>query len=230
MDWTAVGALAALISAAFAAGYTYLTYRLVRSQKEPHVIVYVCDDDSRPTILQIVIANIGGGVAFKICFDLSQPISHRVWDLETENVPSVSQITEGPLVDGIRSLAPGDSRKIDWGQFPGLFKAIGDSAIAVDCRYEDRTGKLYNESFPLEVRSFKTTNATGSEGQRIIAELRGIKRPLEQSRVMCQQFSNGLMSLGSRELSSALTSASLSPMNYGGGLYPFAEIVFDLRR
>ena len=39
--------LAALSSAALAAAYTFLTYRLVRSQTEPHVVVYVHHDESR---------------------------------------------------------------------------------------------------------------------------------------------------------------------------------------
>jgi hypothetical protein len=180
MDWTAAGALAALLSAAFAAGYTYLTYQLVRSQREPHVIVYVRHDESRPTMLQIVIANIGGGVASNLRFHLSRPVPHRAWGLDPENVSIASSMTDGPLIEGVRSLAPGDSRKIDWGQFWGLLKAIGDEAITVTCEYEDRRRKGYGETFPLEVRSFKTTNATGSDAQRVIAELEGIKRPLEQ--------------------------------------------------
>ena len=37
--WTAVAALAASLSALFAAFYTWVTFRLVRSQSEPNVVV-----------------------------------------------------------------------------------------------------------------------------------------------------------------------------------------------
>lgn len=38
---------------------------------------------------------------------------------------------EGPLVEGIAALGPGDSRKIDWGQFGGLYKALDDEKIEI---------------------------------------------------------------------------------------------------
>ena len=53
--WTIATSLAALLSAAIAAVYTWLTFRLVRSQNEPNVVVYVKHDESRTTILQIFI-------------------------------------------------------------------------------------------------------------------------------------------------------------------------------
>lgn len=62
MTWTAVAALAASLSALFAALYTWLTFRLVRSQTEPHVVVYVQHDQSRATILALL-----GGVEFADC-------------------------------------------------------------------------------------------------------------------------------------------------------------------
>ena len=45
--WTAVVAVAASLSALAAAVYTFLTYRLVRGQGEPKVVVYVSPDPDR---------------------------------------------------------------------------------------------------------------------------------------------------------------------------------------
>jgi len=60
---TVTGAVAASLSALFAAVYTWLTFRLLKSQAEPKVVVYTCDDPDRQTVLMIRIANIGRDVA-----------------------------------------------------------------------------------------------------------------------------------------------------------------------
>jgi hypothetical protein len=49
--WTAVAAVAASASALFAAIYTGLTFRLVRAQGEPKVVVYVCGDPDRQSLM-----------------------------------------------------------------------------------------------------------------------------------------------------------------------------------
>ena len=74
--WTAIAALAASLSALLAAIYTWLTFRLVRAQSEPNVVVYVRHDDSRPSVLQIVIENIGRSLATDLSFKASRPIPH----------------------------------------------------------------------------------------------------------------------------------------------------------
>ena len=61
--WTAVAALATSLSAAIAIISTYYAVRLLRSQGEPKVIVFVRHDFDRPSILTIVIENIGRDIA-----------------------------------------------------------------------------------------------------------------------------------------------------------------------
>jgi hypothetical protein len=172
--------LAALSSAALAAAYTFLTYRLVRSQTEPHVVVYVHHDESRPTILQIVIANIGRGFARGIAFKASRDIPSRAFGLESGKSPPPAPMQAGPLVEGVPALAPGESRQIDWGQFAGLFDCLGEGEISITCSYQDKHGKSYRETFPLEVRSFAKTHRSASDGHRIIRELEDISRHLQR--------------------------------------------------
>ena len=45
-------------------------------------------------------------------------------------------MSEGPLMNGIPALGPGECRKIDWGQYGGLKEAIGDSKIIATCYFK----------------------------------------------------------------------------------------------
>src|SRR5450759_4290869 len=148
--WTAIAASAASLSALLAALYTWLTFRLVRAQSEPNVVVYVRHDDSRPSVLQIVIENIGQGLATDLSFKASRPIPHKAWGLAEAGAKPAEQMTAGPLVDGIASLGPGDSRKIAWGKYYGLKNALGDQPLVVTCEYKHGKRQMHPVSAVLD--------------------------------------------------------------------------------
>jgi hypothetical protein len=179
--WTVVAAAAASLSALSAAVYTWLTFRLVRSVAEPIVVIYVRHDESRRSILQIVIENVGRGLASDLKFTSSRPIPSRAWGLPGDSIRDAQPMSDGPLVRGIRTLGPGDSRKISWGQYAGLKKALGDDPIIVTCDYRHGTRRMPTVSANLEVDSFAETDALESEGARIINELKRIADAAEQS-------------------------------------------------
>jgi len=170
--WTVLGALAAVGAAVVAAIYTWLTYRLVRGQSEPNVVLYVRHDETRPSILQIVVENIGHGLASDVRFAPSRPIPHRTFGLsaETAEAPESSRMPYGPLAVGIPTLGPGDSRIIDWGQFGGLRTVLGDKPIDVIVRYRHGTKEMTPVVAHLEVASFEGTVAhTTQLGEAVTA-------------------------------------------------------------
>lgn len=179
--WTGVAAVAASVSASLAAIYTWLTYRLVRSQNEPNIVVYVKHDDSRTTILQIVIENIGRGIARNVQFKTSRPVPSRAWGLPPDEIKPATTMVSGPLIDGIPPLGPGDSRKIAWGQFGGLTKALGNDVITVEYSYEFGKGQAKKDQAVIECRSFADTDAVDSEALRIIKQLKRIASALEKT-------------------------------------------------
>jgi len=146
---------------------------MVQEAAEPRVIVYVHHDESRPTLLQIVIKNIGSGVASDVVFRFSKHPPERAFGLG--DIPSrpVEAMSSGPLIDGIPLLAPGETRRITWGQYGGLHSAIGDDYITVTCIYSHE-GKALRTSSRLEVRSFNRTDANESESRQMIKELHRI--------------------------------------------------------
>ncbi|MHB8087094.1 MAG: hypothetical protein ACYDH2_02480 [Anaerolineaceae bacterium] len=179
--WTIIASLAAFFSVVIAAIYTWLTFRLVRSQNEPNVVVYVKNDESRTTILQIVIENIGRNIANDIKFETSRPIPARAWGISVDQAPPAETMIDGPLIKGIPALGPGDSRKISWGQYGGLMKALGDEPLIITFKYKDGTRQMPIRSVELECASFTNTDAIDSETVRIIKELKRIADLIERS-------------------------------------------------
>jgi hypothetical protein len=178
--WTAVAAVAASTSALLAAVYTWLTYRLVKGQTEPNVVTYVRHDESRRSVLQIVIENNGRGLATDVTFTSSRPIPAKAWGLTPESTSPATTMTHGPLIEGILALGPGDTRKISWGQYHGLKAALGDDdVIELVCLYKGRRRRTYRTASRLDVRSFAATDSVPSEGARVVTELERIAKATE---------------------------------------------------
>jgi hypothetical protein len=156
--WTAVAAVAASLTALVTIAYTYFTLRLVRSQAEPKVIVYVKHDHERPSVLVIVIENIGRDIAHDVQFTSSRPIPTKAWGIELSSAAKAEVMDHGPLVSGIPALGPGDPRTITWGQYGGLAKAIGTEPITLTYTY--RHGRhVFSGETRLEVESYIGTDA-----------------------------------------------------------------------
>src|SRR3989304_6890020 len=80
IDWSAwVTTVATAVLALLTFIYVRLTKRILENQSNPCVIVSVIHDDERPTILQLVIRNVGAGLAKDISFEFSRPIPARAW-------------------------------------------------------------------------------------------------------------------------------------------------------
>jgi hypothetical protein len=180
--WAAVAAAAAGLSSLFAAIYTALTFKLLQIQSEPKVILYVHHDHERPSLLSIVVENIGRGVAKEVSFVPSREIPASAWGLTLEDATPASIMKDGPLVSGIESLGPGTRRKITWGQYGGLMAAIGEGTIRIDYKYRSGKRWIHDEAI-LEVCSFTGTDASTSPATRVadsLSEIAKIGRQVER--------------------------------------------------
>ena len=175
-DWIQVAMLVATIMLVLASmgGFT-INYYLLRSHVDPEVVVYTANDDRRPSILIIVIENVGATPAFDVRFEFPREI-----ELEAANNPAKPiddiwrPMREGPLVDGIPLLGPGGRRVLPWGSFLTLRKPFADAPVRVSTTYESRRRfpwdpTEHTSDSVLEVRSFLATDASEDP------ELRGVK-------------------------------------------------------
>jgi hypothetical protein len=175
--WTAVAAVAASVSALIAAVAAWLTFRMVREQGEPKVVVYTCADPDRQTLILIRIANIGRDVATDIVFTPSRTIPALALGLSVQSAQPAHEMDEGPLVEGIPVLGPGDARDITWGQVGGLLKALGKAPIDLTITYKHGRRKLKAAS-RLEVRSFIATDAAAKPAESSARSLKQIAAAL----------------------------------------------------
>lgn len=157
-----------------AAVYTWLTFRLVRAQNEPKVIVFTHYDHDQPTLLIIRIANIGRDIATDVCFSASRPIPVHAYGLSVESAREEAAkggkqaefLSNGPLVDGIPALGPGDVRDIVWGQYGGLMHAVGAEPIEMRFSYRHGRRRLRGVGL-LDVRSYTSTGGAESRAAAI---------------------------------------------------------------
>lgn len=176
--WTALSANAAIVTALVTAAYTYFTLRLVRSQSEPKVIMYVKHDLNRPSILMIVVENIGRDIACNVKFSPSKPIPAQAWGIGAADAVQSSTMDSGPLVSGIPALGPNDSRTITWGQYGGLSKAIGAEPIFVSYTYSQGKRTFSGET-RLEVESYRGTDASETPSVVVAKSVREIEKSMQ---------------------------------------------------
>jgi len=151
--------------------YVWLTHRLLRAQVDAHVIVYARDDRERPTLIEIVIENVGRSVAEDVRFEVSQPLV-RAYGVSPEDPPSDTRpLDTGPLVSGIPALGPGGTRRLVWGQYGGLRRLLGDGTVTVTARFKSGGRELPPVACVLDVQSFDATDASSAPSVRLVDEL-----------------------------------------------------------
>lgn len=179
VDWSSwVTAIATLVLAILTFIYVRITRKILESQSDPCVIVSVVHDQDRPTILQLVVKNIGNGLAHDISFKFSKPLPNQAWGITTEQATDAEEMKDGPLILGIPALGPGEERKIDWGQYGGLIKNIGEEPITATS-YFRKNGKIMKPvTSYLDVKSFEDTNASESPVANIAKHIEVISQEI----------------------------------------------------
>lgn len=172
--------LATLALVVLTGAYVVLTYRLLRTQTDPHVVVYARDDRERPTLIEIVIENVGRSVAEDVRFEVSEPLV-RAYGVSPKDPPSDTRpLDTGPLVSGIPGLSPGGTRRIVWGQFGGLRHLLGDRVVTVTARFKRGGRELPPVACELDVRSFDETDASRAPNVRVADDLHRVAQAIER--------------------------------------------------
>ena len=102
------------------------------------VVVYAKVDLTRPTMINLVIHNIGKGVARDINFISPTGIPEKSYGIEGLTQPK--KIYEsGALVDGLTILLPDEKLVYSWGQFGGLKEALNNKPLEITITFYSRT-------------------------------------------------------------------------------------------
>ena len=173
-----VPAVATVVLAVLTFIYVRLTKGILEGQSDPCVIVSVVHDDERPTILQLVIRNVGSGLAQDITFEFSRPIPSHAWGITEDKAKTAEPMTRGPLMEGIPALGPGEQRRIDWGQYGGLMKNVDREPVVVKCKFKKNGKAMPPMECKLDVKSFEGTVAAERPSTRVAKELEKIAKDL----------------------------------------------------
>jgi hypothetical protein len=162
-----------LVALVIALASTIINYLMLRSQREPEVIVYALPDTRRPSIINLVIENIGKGRAVDVKFETSRSIPKQAFGFE--DAPEPSEMNDGPLIHGIPALVAGEKRIITWGQFGGLRKGLGDSVLDITAIYKSYplllfTPNKHNTTSRIDIKSFEGTDASDHNWDKKAAE------------------------------------------------------------
>ena len=176
---SAGSALALVLLTGVLARYTWILAKEAQkareSQTQPNVIVTAVHDANRPTIIQLVIRNIGHGLAENVTFKASRPL-FVAYGLGEETNAEAKPILRGPFTTGIPALGPGESRIINWGQPGGLLKMLGSSTIAITCKYEFEGLAMPPNVCHVDIESFMGTVSNDSIELRAVNALESIAK------------------------------------------------------
>lgn len=171
-----------LIATISSAGAMMIAFHAYRAQTDPDVIVYIQPDHKRPTIMLLIIENIGSGVAHDIEFSLPSDFPKNAFGVSSTGKSEFEPMIDGPLVNGVSSLPPKGRRTITWGQAGGLFDYMQGSPKDIRVSFKRKGGPyLYEERFStvstLEIDSFIQTDASKTS---IEAHLKDISETLKK--------------------------------------------------
>ena len=173
-----VGSLAVIVSAISA----MVALHAYRAQSDPVVIVYLEHDKKRPTIMNLIIKNIGAGLAHDVTFELPEHFPQELFGMNARIPADLSPMTEGPLVDGIRSLPPGGERIVSWGQYGGMMNYMLGSPKSIRVAFFRRGSPYFLEqrfesNSVLEIESFVGTDCSITS---VEAHLKNISESLKK--------------------------------------------------
>lgn len=179
IDWSAwVTAIATLVLALLTFVYVRITRKILESQSDPCIIVSVIHDKDRPSILQLVAKNIGNGLAHDISFKFSKPLPHKAWGIEIDKAKIAEEMKYGPFILGIPALGPGEERKVDWGQYGGLLKNIGEQQITATSYFKKNGKKMKPIISYLDVKSFEGTNASETPVAKVAKHIEELSKEI----------------------------------------------------
>jgi hypothetical protein len=147
----------------------FVAYLALVKQSRPHILVQYRPNPDIPSMIDLVIENLGGGMARNVTF--SQPIPARCYGIEKAS-GSGTEV----LGDGLPAIAAAQKYVFDGGQYGGLANKLGTKLeLEVSYKYKNPIGitRERKESCVLSVSHLKNMPSRTSAEQAIVDALKG---------------------------------------------------------
>jgi len=163
----------------------FIAFAVYRSSTDPEVIVYADLDRKRPSVVNLVIKNIGNAPAINIEFESDRPLPKKAYSISIpDKLPD--EMNDGPLIIGVPYLAPKQELVLTWGQYGGLKKFIGNKPILLTAKFS-RTQKLFfqrknlNSISLLDIECFaQADNSDHNWDKKTAEELKKISKEVSE--------------------------------------------------
>ncbi|HTO40238.1 MAG TPA: hypothetical protein VL026_04620 [Rhizomicrobium sp.] len=147
----------------------WVAYLSLLRGSQPQLLVYYQPNPDVPSIIDLVIENIGGGVAIGVTF--SEPLPINCFGIEKPD-------GEGAVVSkqGFPAVSPGQRYVFTGGQYSGLqSKLVGGFAVIASYRFRNPIGIAlkHDETFTLSIEHMKGMPTRTSANQAIVDALKG---------------------------------------------------------
>jgi len=165
-DWISISVSIALVALTAVLAFYTRTLALEaklsrRVQTDPNIIVTAVHDEDRPSIIMLVVKNIGNGLAQNIKLTTSVPLV-KVFGMDVIGKNEQEPFDRGPFVSSIPSLGPSETRIMDWGQLGGLVQFLGKESVTIECAFASQDGRKHKNKCKVDIESFMKTNANAS--------------------------------------------------------------------
>lgn len=147
----------------------FVAYLALLKQSRPHILVYYQPNPSIQSIIDLVIENIGGGMARDVVF--SQPLPAQCYGIEKADREG-SEV----LSNGLPAIAAGQRYIFDGGQYGGLAERLGAALeIEISYKYKNPIGFNRNrrEICVLSVSHLESMPSRTSAEAAIVDALKG---------------------------------------------------------
>lgn len=108
-----------------------VAYVVYYNNSKGDVIVYAQVDKRRPSIINLVIHNIGKGIAKDIKFICPNGVPKEAYGITGLDQP-LKLYDSGPFVNGLPILFPDEKFIYAWGQYGGLKEALNGMALKIE--------------------------------------------------------------------------------------------------
>lgn len=147
----------------------FVAYLALARQSKPHILVHYRPNPGVQSIIDLVVENIGTGMAWDVIF--SKPLPARCFGIEKSDGSGVEV-----LGDGLPAIAVGQKYVFDGGQYGGLSEKLGTQLeIEVSYKYKNPLGisRSRKETCVLSVLHLQNMTTRTSAEQAIVDALKG---------------------------------------------------------
>ncbi|EXB27168.1 hypothetical protein [Acinetobacter sp. IK40] len=137
-----------------------VTYIVYYNNTIGDVVVYAQIDLGRKSVINLVIHNIGKGVAKNITFICPDGVPSHAYGIAGLTEPK-KNYESGAFVNGLPILFPDEKLVFSWGQFGGLKEALNGKPLELTVLFESRTAL---QVFKRKIKNKLSIDPTAFEG------------------------------------------------------------------